>query len=174
MPALAGSTAQPAYSLTAYNHKAESGAAFGSATFDFTDALKLTVGARWTRETKTLDFDRLASPNAAATGWSSYTHWWDSYTGTFGGPGTFSDDLKRTWNAFTYDVTPSWKIDAKQPRLLQILARPEIGRVQHGRDPAGGADRRRAREAGRLRDRLQVAMVRRQADVQRHRLPLCL
>ncbi|WP_253201219.1 TonB-dependent receptor [Sphingomonas quercus] len=110
--ALPGSTATPAYSLTSYRHKAESGAAFGSATFDFTDALKLTVGARWTRETKTLDFDRLASPNAAASGWSSYTHWWDSYTGTYGGPGTFSSDLKRTWNAFTYDVTPSWKIDA--------------------------------------------------------------
>jgi len=111
VPALPGSTAPAAYGVTFYDHKAESGAAFGSATFDFTDALKLTLGARWTRETKTLDFDRLASPNAAATGWSNYVRWWDSYTGTIGGPGTFSGDLRKTWDVFTYDVTPAWNID---------------------------------------------------------------
>jgi iron complex outermembrane receptor protein len=114
VPARAGSTAAPAYSLTAYNHKAESGAAFGSATFDFTDALKLTVGARWTRETKTLEFDRLSSTtvaNVSTAAWSNYQHWWDSYTGTYGGAGTFSGDLRKTWDAFTYDVTPSWNID---------------------------------------------------------------
>jgi iron complex outermembrane recepter protein len=111
VPALAGSTATAAYSLTAYHHKAESGAAFGSATYDFTDAFKLTVGARWTRETKTLDFDRFASASAATASWSNYTHWWDSYTGTYGGAGSFSGDLRKTWDAFTYDVTPSWSID---------------------------------------------------------------
>jgi iron complex outermembrane receptor protein len=68
------------------------------------------VGARWTRETKTLDFDRSASPGAAATSWSNYAHWWDSYTGSFGGAGTFSGDLRKTWDAFTYDVTPSWTV----------------------------------------------------------------
>ncbi|TGX55219.1 TonB-dependent receptor [Sphingomonas gei] len=105
-----GSTAPAAYSLTRYDHRAESGAAFGSATFDFTEAAKLTVGARWTRETKTLDFDRSASANAAAASWSNYAHWWDSYTGSFGGAGTFSGDLRKTWDAFTYDVTPSWAV----------------------------------------------------------------
>lgn len=111
VPSLAGATATAAYSLTHYDHKAESGAAFGSATFAFTDAIKLTLGGRWTRETKTLDFDRFASPSAAAASWSNYTRWWDSYTGSFGGPGTFSGDFKKTWDAFTFDITPSWKID---------------------------------------------------------------
>ena len=110
VPARPGATAPAAYSLTSYDHKAESGAAFGSATFDVTDAAKLTVGARWTRETKTLDFDRSASANAAATSWSNYGRWWDSYTGTFGVVGTFSGDLRKTWDAFTYDVTPSWTV----------------------------------------------------------------
>jgi len=112
VPAQTGPAAQPgaAYSLTHYRHKAESGAAFGSATFDVTDAIKLTAGARWTRETKTLEFDRLASPNAAATSWSNYAHWWDSYTGSYGGIGTFAGDLRKTWDAFTYDITPSWKV----------------------------------------------------------------
>lgn len=111
VPAQPGSTAPAAYALTAYSHKAESGAAFGSGTFNATDALKLTLGGRWTRETKTLDFNRLAAPNAAATSWSNYAHWWDSYTGTFGGPGTFSGNLRKTWDAFTYDVTPSWQVN---------------------------------------------------------------
>ncbi len=108
VPALAGSTAAPAYALTTYDHKAESGAAFGSGTFAFTDAIKLTLGARWTRETKTLAFDRFAG---ATTSWTNYAQWWNSYTGTFGGPGTFSGDLRKTWDAFTYDITPSWTID---------------------------------------------------------------
>jgi iron complex outermembrane receptor protein len=110
VPALAG-TATAAFSLTSYDHKAESGAVFGSGTFAFTDALKLTLGGRWTRETKTLDLDRFNAPNAAATGWSNYAQWWNSYTGSFGGPGTFSGALSRTWDAFTYDITPSWKVD---------------------------------------------------------------
>ncbi|WP_229726933.1 TonB-dependent receptor [Sphingomonas alpina] len=114
VPALSGGTALQAYSLTAYNHKAESGAAFGSATFNFTDALKLTLGARWTRETKTLDFDRSASPNALSASWSNYARWWDSYTGSFGGPGTFSGNFNKTWDAFTYEVTPSWTIATDQ------------------------------------------------------------
>lgn len=111
VPALAGSTATPAYALTSYDHKAESGAAFASGTFAVTDALKLTLGARWTRETKRLDFGRFSSPSAAATSWNNYAQWWNSYTGTFGGPGTFGNDLSKTWDAFTYEVTPSWTLD---------------------------------------------------------------
>lgn len=114
VPALAGSTSPAAFSDTFYRHNAESGAVFGSTTFAFTDALKLTLGGRWTRETKKVDFVRLASPNAAAASWSNYAQWWDGYTGTYGGPGTFNGRLKRTWDAFTYDVTPSWQIARDQ------------------------------------------------------------
>jgi len=110
IPALAGATATAAYSSTAYDHSAESGAVFGSSTFAFTDSVKLTLGGRWTRETKELAFDRRASPNAAATSWNNYAQWWNSYTGGYGGVGTFGGSLKQTWDAFTYDVTPSWTI----------------------------------------------------------------
>lgn len=111
VPALAGSAAPVAYSDTAYHHTAESGAAFASGTYSVTDSLKLTVGARWSRETKKLDFSRLASSSPAAASWSNYARWWDSYTGSYGGPGTFSGKLTKTWDAFTYDVTPAWHID---------------------------------------------------------------
>ncbi|WP_156679301.1 TonB-dependent receptor [Sphingomonas profundi] len=113
-PITAGTSPANAYSATLYDHKAESGAVFGSGTYDFNDALHLTVGARFTRETKKLNFDRLASTTvagASTASWSNFVHWWDSYTGTFGGPGTFSGDLRKTWDAFTYDATPTWKID---------------------------------------------------------------
>lgn len=101
----------PAYSLTSYGHKAESGAVFGSATYGFTDAIKLTLGGRFTRETKTLNLNRYASLSPS---WSNYAQWWNSYTGTFGATGSagnFGGNLRQTWDAFTYDITPSWKID---------------------------------------------------------------
>ncbi|WP_254514753.1 TonB-dependent receptor [Novosphingobium sp. G106] len=98
----------PAYSLTDYEHSAESGAAFASGTFHATDALKLTLGARFTRETKRLDFNRF---NATTASFSNYVQWWNDFTGRFGGPGTFANDLSRTWDAFTYDITPSWQIN---------------------------------------------------------------
>ena len=101
-----------AYSVIDYGHKAESGAAYGSATFEVTDALKLTGGLRWSRETKTLDFTRNASPNGAAASWSNLAQWWSSYTGTFGGAGVIPlTHFRPTWDALTYDVTPSFKID---------------------------------------------------------------
>ena len=119
VPQLAGSSVAEAFSRTSYRHKAESGAVFGSGTFAFTDALKLTVGGRFTRETKTLAFDRInATAGGAAVGggvvvpsWSNYAQWWNSYTGNIGTAGTFAGNLSRTWDAFNYDVTPSWNID---------------------------------------------------------------
>ncbi len=110
VPAQPGDTAPNAYSRTRYDHSAESGAAFANLGYDLTDTLNLTVGARFTRETKTLDFRRIASATAAGASWSGYGQWWNSYTGTIGGIGTFSGQLRRTWDNFTYDVTPSWQV----------------------------------------------------------------
>jgi len=112
--ALSGYSAVANYSVADYAHKAESGAVFGSATYAFTDALKLTLGGRWTRETKTLEYNRLAAATTTTTttaSWSNYSDWWDNYTGTYGGAGTFGGNLRRTWDAFTWDVTPNWHID---------------------------------------------------------------
>lgn len=102
----------PAFSVIDYEHKAISGAVYGSATYAFTDGLKLTGGLRWSRETKTLDFYRNASlASGAGVSFSNYAQWWNSYTGTFGGAGVIpATHLSPTWDALTYDVTPSWNI----------------------------------------------------------------
>lgn len=113
-----GDTAPDAFSIIRYTHSAESGAAFANLGYDLTDSVNVTVGARFTRETKTLDFRRNSSaasppppaPPIAPPSWSDYAQWWRSYTGGFGGLGTFAGNLERTWDNFTYDVTPSWGI----------------------------------------------------------------
>ncbi|MGE4305141.1 MAG: TonB-dependent receptor [Novosphingobium sp.] len=110
VPALPGDTEGNNYSRATYDHRAESGAVFANAGYDITDTLNLNAGARFTRETKKLDYQRLASPDPASASWSNLARWWDSYTGSFGGAGTFSDNLKETWDAFTFDVTPSWQV----------------------------------------------------------------
>lgn len=96
-----------AYTLTSYNHKAESKALFGSTTFNFTDQFNTTFGLRWSRETKELDFSRSA---ATAASWSNLSSWWNSFNGTIGGAGTFARNFSKTWNAVTYDLTPEYKI----------------------------------------------------------------
>ena len=86
-------------------------AAYGSATFAFADALKLTAGARWSRETKTLDFVRNAAPSGGVgASWSNLAHWGDSYNGTLVNS-IAPTYFRPTWDAFTYDVTPGFKVD---------------------------------------------------------------
>jgi len=111
--ALAGTiTAAPAYSLATFNHKTESYALFGSTTYNFTEQFNTTAGLRWTTEEKELHLNRIANPTptGAGTAWSNYASWWNSYTGTTGGSGTFSSNPTKRWDALTYDLTPEYKL----------------------------------------------------------------
>jgi iron complex outermembrane receptor protein len=83
-------------------------------------ALAATLGARASWETKDLDFRRKANPNPAAASWSNLSSWWNSYNGTIGGAGTFSSSLSKTWRAFTYDVTPVYKITPTDRVFFQM------------------------------------------------------
>ncbi len=112
VPALTGNDT---YSNSNLNHKAESFALFGSNTYNFTDQLNATLGLRWTRETKEYDLNRKGSDPSQNGTWSNLSQWWNSYTGAYAaaGPlvsGTFSSSDSKTWNAFTYDITPEYKI----------------------------------------------------------------
>ncbi len=111
-----------AYNSTTFNHKTNSFAIFGSTTYKFTDSFDTTVGARWTTEEKKLDLSRrqgYVSTGITDANWGSLGQWWNSYNGPFGNSptaitanalSTFNDNESKTWNAFTYDITPKYDI----------------------------------------------------------------
>lgn len=117
---LAGSSQPRTFNSTDLAHKTESYAIFGSTTYNFTDKFDATVGARWTTEEKKYDLNRISNaltsgPNAGTdTSWSDYGQWWNSYNGGIGGTTTFDAGQSKRWNAFTYDITPSYKLAENQ------------------------------------------------------------
>lgn len=100
------------YSDAIYSQQAESVAAFGSNTFNFTDDLKATLGIRITEETKDLSFQRVNSGVVAVNPYSNIGSWYNSFNPAFIGAnaGTFNTSKSTTWDALTYDLTPEYKI----------------------------------------------------------------
>jgi iron complex outermembrane receptor protein len=105
-----GAAAAQFFNSTTFDHDTKSFAVFGSNTYNFTERLLGTLGVRWSHEKKELDFARIQSPNAGATSWSDLSRWWSSYTGGIGGANTFSRELSKSWDHFTYDITPTYKL----------------------------------------------------------------
>jgi iron complex outermembrane receptor protein len=107
-----GTFGTPSYSDTIYSQKAESVALFGSNTFNFTDQLKATLGARYTEETKDLTFSRINSVNLGASNpYGNVGTWWSTFNPAYtGNAGTFNASRSTTWNALTYDFTPEYKL----------------------------------------------------------------
>jgi len=120
VPGMAGATNSAApganFNTSDLNHKTTSFAVFGSTTYNFTEQLATTLGLRWSREKKEYDLNRRGSVGAtSAARFSSLGQWWNSYTGPFAaagpiGSGTFSTNDSKTWDAFTFDITPEYKI----------------------------------------------------------------
>ncbi len=83
-----------------YDHKNDSFALFGNLTYDFTDDFTVTGGLRWTTEEKDIDLNLtqlrrvggVLVPVAGAVN-----------------NGSVSED--KTWNAWTYDLTPEYRIN---------------------------------------------------------------
>ncbi|WP_380872004.1 TonB-dependent receptor [Sphingomonas sp. DBB INV C78] len=117
------------YQNVLYDQKAESYAAFGSGTFNFTDALSLTLGARYTSEKRSATVNiynpigdasrRLntvdpTTPGTAARPLVTFvdpTTWWLRSSVLLSTPTTpFISSPSKTWNRFTWDITPQWKI----------------------------------------------------------------
>jgi len=96
------------YSLTVFDHGNSSFAPFGSATFNFTDALSLKGGLRWTWEKRTLDSDRIAN-NGTPT-FADPANWWNPTLITSPLQQVYDVNLNKTWTNFTYDVTPTFAI----------------------------------------------------------------
>ena len=96
----------PNYALSVFDHKNQSFAPFASTTFNFTDALSLTGGLRWTWEKRQLDIDRIANgPGALA--YTDIAEWWNPATIKSPLVQVFTANPSKTWTNFTYDLTPS-------------------------------------------------------------------
>ncbi|MFD2641943.1 TonB-dependent receptor [Pseudomonas japonica] len=97
------------YGRTDLEQTTTSYALFGSSTWQATDDLSLTLGLRWTRETKDIDLHRVAATDAADVSFGGVEGWWKQYTGALAT--VASQDEKRTWNKLTYDFTPEYQLN---------------------------------------------------------------
>lgn len=85
-----------------YDHKTDSYALFGNLTYDFTDNFSVTGGLRWTQEKKNIDLDLTQLTRATANGPLI----------ALGGSGTNGNRQEdKTWEAWTYDLTPEYRIN---------------------------------------------------------------
>ncbi|WP_260956230.1 TonB-dependent receptor [Pseudomonas citri] len=85
-----------------YDHKTDSYALFGNLTYDFTDNFTVTGGLRWTQEKKDIDLDLTQLTRTSANGPLI----------PLGGSGTNGNRQEnKTWEAWTYDLTPEYRIN---------------------------------------------------------------
>ena len=85
-----------------YTHTTDSYALFGNLTYDFTDDFSVTGGLRWTQEKKDIDLDLTQLTRATANGPLI----------ALGGSGTNGNRQEdKTWEAWTYDLTPEYRIN---------------------------------------------------------------
>ncbi len=98
-----------------YTFDSESYALFLSTTYNFTDSFYLTAGIRFTNENKTVKAYKTTW--GAGTTFGNQINWLDTVTrgavlsgasNTF----TYADaNHDETWDALTWDITPTWQID---------------------------------------------------------------
>ncbi|WP_265534252.1 TonB-dependent receptor [Pseudomonas saponiphila] len=93
-----------------YQHTTDSYALFGNLTYDFTDNFSVTGGLRWTQEKKDIDLNLTQLTRATANGPLIPL----SASGSNG-----SRDESKTWEAWTYDLTPEYRINDN----LRVFAR---------------------------------------------------
>ncbi|SDK10575.1 iron complex outermembrane recepter protein [Methylophilus rhizosphaerae] len=107
------------YNETDLKHETTSFSLFGNTTYNWTDAFATSAGLSWSHEKKDYDLNRRGTSNTGVNGsFSNLAQWWNSFTpsgagftpaGTLGS-GTFSTSDSATWNRWSYDFTPEYKI----------------------------------------------------------------
>ena len=117
LPGLALEAPGPSnYAHTGFEHVANSGAVFGSATLRVVDHFNVTGGLRYTTETRHLDFSRQATPPGVAASFTDLGQWWlpSSVATPLGN--AFQSTRSNTWNNVTGDITPQYEI-TKQAQI---------------------------------------------------------
>lgn len=104
----------PAFLYSSFQQHTDSYSAFASGTFNFTDQLNVTGGVRYTQENKSDNLDLLSATGVAgsATSLAPYNNtssWWlPSSVNGLATVGT--QDASKGWGAWTYDLTPVFKL----------------------------------------------------------------
>lgn len=109
----ADSGAAVTYNDSVLKHETTSFSLFGNTTYNWTPDFATSAGLSWSRERKEYDLNRRSSTGVGS--FSSLGRWWESYTGAFapGGTlasGTFSTGDSATWDRWSYDFTPEYKL----------------------------------------------------------------
>ncbi|MFC4863368.1 TonB-dependent receptor [Pseudomonas sp. MAHUQ-62] len=88
------------YRDLSYDHKTDSYALFSNVTYDFTERFSVTGGLRWTQEEKDIDLDlvQLRRVNGALVP-------------VLGADNNGNSQKDKTWDAWTYDLTPEYRIN---------------------------------------------------------------
>ncbi|MGQ3090418.1 MAG: TonB-dependent receptor [Methylophilus sp.] len=107
------------FNETNLKHETTSFSLFGNTTYNWTDDFATSAGLSWSREKKDYDLNRRGTGNTGVNGsFSNLAQWWNSFTpsgagftpaGTLGS-GTFSTSDSATWNRWSYDFTPEYKL----------------------------------------------------------------
>ncbi|BET26995.1 TonB-dependent receptor [Limnobacter thiooxidans] len=101
---------------SSWDQDAESKAVFGNVKYQIDPELALTLGARYTRESKTTNQTALSvtdtAGNATLVDFSSESAWY--FPGGVSGTGNFTPvnlTESGSWNNFTFDITPEYKVN---------------------------------------------------------------
>src|SRR5690606_29823413 len=106
-----------------YTFDSESYALFLSTTYNFTDSIYLTTGIRFTNENKTVKAYKTTW--GGGTTFGNQNHWLETVNqgAVLAGPSntfTYAEaNQDETWDAVTYDITPTWAIDPSKRIYLR-------------------------------------------------------
>lgn len=99
------------YQNTLADVDTESYAAFANATYELTDRVKVNAGLRWTSETIGIDLNGVDGGPRGGTTYVDTQRWWER-TAVAGPLRLNAFQLEEnTWDAWTYDVSPSWQVN---------------------------------------------------------------
>lgn len=108
--------AVPKFSQTLFTQSAKSASLFGSSTANLTDQFNVTGGLRYTSESKSDDLHTYLANSAAGSSTSTApfnntASWWlPSSVNSLNNNG--NQDASKHWGAWTYDLTPEYKINS--------------------------------------------------------------
>jgi iron complex outermembrane recepter protein len=101
------------YNATNLKHETTSVSLFGNTTYNWTDAFATSLGLSLSHEKKEYDLNRVGTATSGVNGtYGNLAQWWQTFTpnSLYSGAGTFSASDSASWNKWSYDFTPEYKL----------------------------------------------------------------